>query len=216
MMTSTVDIWTFVGAEVGHRVGFRRPRPQADAISYRCTTTLSALRRSDCAVRSSCGRRRRRPARGARRKGARRAAIIVMSRHDDRRLLARGFRATDIIEQRGDDGVARINDLTGGSGVHSVIEAVATREPMLRRSGRCALVATSATSVPPKATRPGDPLFFSHAHLHGCRTGGRRVSELCARRHATCVSVDIDRPTTRVHIRRLCSHRMPSQVTRAV
>ena len=46
--------------------------------------------------------------------------IIAMSRHADRQALAREFGATDIVEERGDDGVARIKELTGGLGAHSV------------------------------------------------------------------------------------------------
>src|SRR5213082_2288717 len=38
--------------------------------------------------------------------------IIAMSRHADRQALARDFGATDIVEERGDEGVARINELT--------------------------------------------------------------------------------------------------------
>jgi len=93
--------------------------------------------------------------------------IIVMSRHETRQQLAREFGATDIIEERGDDGVARIKDLTNGLGVHSVIEAVGTRESMLqaigsvRPGGHVGYVGVTHGDL------PGDQLFFSHAHLHG-------------------------------------------------
>src|SRR4029079_11537183 len=50
--------------------------------------------------------------------------IIAMSRHDSRQKLAREFGATDIVTERGDEGIARIKDLTGGLGAHSVVEAV--------------------------------------------------------------------------------------------
>src|SRR5437660_1433428 len=56
--------------------------------------------------------------------------IIVMSRHEARQQLAREFGATDIIEERGHEGAARIKDLTDGLGADSVIEAVGTRELM--------------------------------------------------------------------------------------
>ena len=58
--------------------------------------------------------------------------IIAMSRHADRQELAREFGATDIVEERGDDGVARIKELTDGLGAHSVIEAVGTQESMMQ------------------------------------------------------------------------------------
>ncbi|WBL20252.1 MULTISPECIES: zinc-dependent alcohol dehydrogenase family protein [Citricoccus] len=58
--------------------------------------------------------------------------IIAMSRHADRQALARQFGATDIVEERGEEGVARIKELTGGYGAHSTIEAVGTQESMLQ------------------------------------------------------------------------------------
>ncbi len=93
--------------------------------------------------------------------------IIVMSRHEPRQQLARAFGATDIIEERGDDGVARIKDLTNGLGAHSVIEAVGTRESMMqaigsvRPGGHVGYVGVTHGDL------PGGQLFFSHAHLHG-------------------------------------------------
>src|SRR5262249_6206629 len=56
----------------------------------------------------------------AKQKGAER--IIVMSRHQSRQKLARAFGATDIIAERGDEGVARIKDLTDGIGADAVLE----------------------------------------------------------------------------------------------
>jgi threonine dehydrogenase-like Zn-dependent dehydrogenase len=53
--------------------------------------------------------------------------IIAMSRHEPRQKLAREFGATDIVTERGDEGVAKIKELTNGLGAHSVIEAVAPR-----------------------------------------------------------------------------------------
>jgi threonine dehydrogenase-like Zn-dependent dehydrogenase len=94
--------------------------------------------------------------------------IIAMSRHAPRQQLAVEFGATEIVEARGDAGVARIKELTGGLGAHSVVEAVGTRESMLQAI---------------RATRPGghvgfvgvahgvelsvEELFFSAVHLHG-------------------------------------------------
>src|SRR5207247_6061381 len=57
--------------------------------------------------------------------------IIAMSRHAPRQQLALEFGATDIVEKRGDAGVARIKELTSGLGAHSVIEAVGTQESMM-------------------------------------------------------------------------------------
>jgi threonine dehydrogenase-like Zn-dependent dehydrogenase len=48
--------------------------------------------------------------------------IIAMSRHEARQQRAVEFGATDIVTERGDDAVARVKDLTGGLGAHSVVE----------------------------------------------------------------------------------------------
>jgi threonine dehydrogenase-like Zn-dependent dehydrogenase len=94
--------------------------------------------------------------------------IIAMSRHTSRQALAREFGATDIVEERGDEGVAKIKELTNGLGAHSVIEAVGTQESMMQ-----AIRATRAgghvghVGVSHDVELPGLELFFSHVHLHG-------------------------------------------------
>src|SRR5919202_1532615 len=66
----------------------------------------------------------------ARQMGAER--IVISSRYESRQKLALEYGATDIVTERGDDGVARIKDLTDGLGAHSVIEAVGTQESMMQ------------------------------------------------------------------------------------
>jgi threonine dehydrogenase-like Zn-dependent dehydrogenase len=94
--------------------------------------------------------------------------IIAMSRHADRQALAREFGATDIVAERGDEGVARIKELTGGLGAHSVIEAVGTQESMMqairstRAGGHVGFVGVSHG-----VELPGNALFYSAVHLHG-------------------------------------------------
>jgi threonine dehydrogenase-like Zn-dependent dehydrogenase len=94
--------------------------------------------------------------------------IIAMSRHEPRQKLAREFGATDIVTERGDEGVARIQDLTDGLGAHSVIEAVGTQESMMqairstRPGGHVGYVGVSHG-----VQLPGEELFFSATHLHG-------------------------------------------------
>ena len=94
--------------------------------------------------------------------------IIAMSRHADRQALAREFGATDIVEERGDEGVARIKELTNELGAHSVFEAVGTQESMMqairstRPGGHVGYVGVSHD-----VQLPGDELFFSQIHLHG-------------------------------------------------
>src|SRR5918994_6496274 len=58
--------------------------------------------------------------------------IIAMSRHEDRQRLAREFGATDVVTERGDEGAARIKELTDGLGAHSVVEAVGTQESLMQ------------------------------------------------------------------------------------
>jgi threonine dehydrogenase-like Zn-dependent dehydrogenase len=58
--------------------------------------------------------------------------IIAMSRHETRQRLAREFGATDIVRERGDEGVARIKDMTNGIGADSVLECVGTQESMMQ------------------------------------------------------------------------------------
>src|SRR5438128_8344239 len=50
--------------------------------------------------------------------------IIIMGRHAGRIALAQDFGATDIVSERGAEAVARVKELTGGYGVHSVLECV--------------------------------------------------------------------------------------------
>ena len=52
--------------------------------------------------------------------------IIIMGRHEERTALARELGATDVVAERGEDAVARVRELTGGVGVHGVLECVGT------------------------------------------------------------------------------------------
>lgn len=56
--------------------------------------------------------------------------IVAMSRHADRQAVAREFGATDVIEERGDDGVAAVKALFDGVGADFVLECVGTQESM--------------------------------------------------------------------------------------
>jgi hypothetical protein len=64
----------------------------------------------------------------ARRLGAER--VVAMSRHDSRQALARKFGATDIVSERGRDGVLRVCELFDGIGADAVLECVGTDESM--------------------------------------------------------------------------------------
>jgi threonine dehydrogenase-like Zn-dependent dehydrogenase len=94
--------------------------------------------------------------------------IIAMTRHEKRQHLAKEFGATDIVSERGDEGVARIKELTNGIGADSVLECVGTEESMMQAI---------------QSTRPGGsigyvgvphgmqlnmwPVFFQLVRLHG-------------------------------------------------
>jgi threonine dehydrogenase-like Zn-dependent dehydrogenase len=94
--------------------------------------------------------------------------IIAMSRHEPRQQLAVEFGATDIVEARGDDGVAGIKELTDGLGAHSVVEAVGTQESMLQAIGSTRPGGhVGYVGVAHDVELPGTELFYSHVHLHG-------------------------------------------------
>jgi threonine dehydrogenase-like Zn-dependent dehydrogenase len=93
--------------------------------------------------------------------------IIISSRHTARQELAKEFGATDIIEERGDDAIDRVKDMTGGLGAHCGIEAVGTRESMLQAIGSVRPGGHVGYVGVTHAELPGDQLFFSHTHLHG-------------------------------------------------
>src|ERR671937_301871 len=93
--------------------------------------------------------------------------IIAMSRHESRQRLAREYGATDIVEQRGDAGVAAIKELTHGLGAHSVVEAVGTQESMMQAI---------------HATRPGGHVGFVGV-AHGVAIDGMDLFWSLARVH---------------------------------
>jgi threonine dehydrogenase-like Zn-dependent dehydrogenase len=102
----------------------------------------------------------------ARQLGAER--IIAMSRHPQRQKLARFYGATDIVEERGEAGVAAIKELTNGLGAHSVIEAVGTQESTMqainatRPGGHMGFVGVNY-----EVNIHGPDLFFAGIHVHG-------------------------------------------------
>jgi threonine dehydrogenase-like Zn-dependent dehydrogenase len=94
--------------------------------------------------------------------------IIVMSRHEERQKLAREFGATDIVTERGDEGIGRIRELTKGIGADSALECVGTQESMMQaiyaaRPGGY----VSYVGVPHGVELDAQKLFYTHVHLHG-------------------------------------------------
>jgi threonine dehydrogenase-like Zn-dependent dehydrogenase len=94
--------------------------------------------------------------------------IIAMSRHEPRQKLALEYGATEIVTERGSEGVAIVRELTGGLGAHSVIEAVGTQESMMQaiRSTRAG-GHVGYVGVAHGVTLPGQELFYAEVHLLG-------------------------------------------------
>ncbi len=94
--------------------------------------------------------------------------IIAMSRHKTRQVLALEYGATDIVTERGDDGVATIKRLTANVGADSVLECVGTNESMFqainaaRPGGSIGFV-----GVPHGVELKGEFLFFAQKNLLG-------------------------------------------------
>jgi hypothetical protein len=95
--------------------------------------------------------------------------IIIMGRHPDRIALAREFGATDVVSERGQAAVERVRELTGGEGVHSVLECVGHGEAMetaigIARPGG----AVGRVGVPQHTEIPGsEPAFYGNITIGG-------------------------------------------------
>jgi threonine dehydrogenase-like Zn-dependent dehydrogenase len=94
--------------------------------------------------------------------------IIAMSRHESRQRLAREFGATDIVTERGEEGVARIKELTKGVGAESVLECVGTPESMAQAIGITRPGGSVGyVGVPHGVELDAADLFFRHVRLLG-------------------------------------------------
>ena len=103
----------------------------------------------------------------ARRLGAER--IMILGHHPDRIALAKGFGATDVVSERGESAVERVRALTGGLGVHSVLECVGTEEAMRTAIGIArAGGAIGRVGVPHYEAIPGsEPAFYNNLTVGG-------------------------------------------------
>src|SRR5437762_49169 len=103
----------------------------------------------------------------AKRLGAER--IIILGRHPDRIALAQEFGATDVVSERGDEAVERVRELTGGYGVHSVLECVGLEQSMLTAIGIARPGgAVGRVGVPQDETIPAaQPSFFDNVTVSG-------------------------------------------------
>src|SRR5947208_3653529 len=92
-----------------------------------------------------------------------------MGRHSDRIALANQFGATDVVSERGEEAVARVRELTGGLGVHSVLECVGTDQAMLSAIGIARPGgAVGRVGVPHYETIPASqPAFYNNLTISG-------------------------------------------------
>src|SRR4029434_10437281 len=103
----------------------------------------------------------------ARRLGA--EHVIILGRHPDRISLAREFGATDVVSERGQEAIERVNELTNGLGAHSVLECVGHDEAMrtalsiVRAGGAVGRVGVPQHSEIPAA----QPSFFRNVTIAG-------------------------------------------------
>jgi threonine dehydrogenase-like Zn-dependent dehydrogenase len=95
--------------------------------------------------------------------------IVILGRHPDRIALAREFGATDVVSERGPAAAERVLELTGGHGVHSVLECVGLAAAMqtsiqIARPGG----AIGRVGVPQDAAMPASQQsFFRNITISG-------------------------------------------------
>ena len=96
------------------------------------------------------------------------ARVVAMSRHTSRQALALEYGATHIVAERGDEGVAKIRQLTDHIGADAVLECVGTAESMeqalaIARPGSM----IGYVGVPHGVQLDGQRLFFSQTGMLG-------------------------------------------------
>ena len=94
--------------------------------------------------------------------------VIAFSRHEDRAALAREFGADIVIAERGDEGAAKVKELTGGYGAHGVVEAVGNQTSMMQAIASCRPGGhLGYVGVAHGVSLPGDQLFFAEINMLG-------------------------------------------------
>lgn len=94
--------------------------------------------------------------------------IISMSRHADRQKIAREFGATDFVEGRGDEAVAKVLELTNGYGADAVLECVGSalsNDTAMKVARAGAIVGRVGLPHGVEADIPG--LFYRNVGLRG-------------------------------------------------
>jgi threonine dehydrogenase-like Zn-dependent dehydrogenase len=95
--------------------------------------------------------------------------IIILGHHPDRIALAKDFGATDVVRERGEEAAELVRKLSGGTGVHSVLECVGTEQSMLTAIGMARPGgAIGRVGVPHYAAIPASqPAFFNNLTVSG-------------------------------------------------
>jgi hypothetical protein len=94
--------------------------------------------------------------------------IVLLGRHEARTRLGREFGATDVVSERGAEAVERVNALTDGHGVDSVLECVGLAQSMetaaeIARPGG----AIGRVGVPQHESLPAQPSFSKNLTIGG-------------------------------------------------
>jgi hypothetical protein len=109
--------------------------------------------------------------------------ILLLGRHRERTALGRELGADEVVEQRGDEAVERVHELTDGFGAHSVLECVGLGEAMHTAIG-CVRPGgvVGRVGVPQEATIPDSvPTFFHNVTIAGGPAPARAyIEELLA------------------------------------
>ena len=95
--------------------------------------------------------------------------IILMGRHRERTDLGREFGATDVVAERGEEGVEKVRELTGGDGTHTVLECVGLAQAMDTAFGVVRDGGTVSRVGAPQYEQisSGLPVFFRNITLTG-------------------------------------------------
>ncbi|HPU13690.1 MAG TPA: zinc-dependent alcohol dehydrogenase family protein [Aeromicrobium sp.] len=95
------------------------------------------------------------------------STVIAMSRHEQRQAVARAFGATHIVAERGEDGIAKIKDLTDGIGADRVLECVGTEQARLQAVGSVRPGGDIGLVGVPHGDLPTDALFWNNVGIKG-------------------------------------------------
>jgi threonine dehydrogenase-like Zn-dependent dehydrogenase len=93
--------------------------------------------------------------------------IIILGRHTDRIALAADFGATDVVSERGEEAVERVRELTGGEGVHSVLECVGHDASMETAIGIARAGGSVGRVGVPQEIPASLPAFFGNLTIDG-------------------------------------------------